>query len=155
MAAGRAKNPTGIVIIATMIEITPNIEILENEIHYVFIRASGPGGQNVNKVASAVQLRFDIKGSSLNRETKSRLIKLAGNRIVRGGIIIIDARRYRTQKDNKEDALARLKALIKKASVKPRSRKKTKPTTASKEKRLKAKKLRAEIKRIRQSKSPD
>lgn len=129
---------------------------IENELHFEFIRAAGPGGQNVNKVATAVQLRFDMTNShSLPLEVKDRLVKLAGKRITSSGVLVIEAKKYRTQEQNRADALARFHELIEKATHKPKSRKKTKPTKTSKEKRLKEKKQRGEIKRARRSKSFD
>jgi len=127
-----------------MIHITTDISIDEKEIKLDFIRASGPGGQNVNKVASAVQLRFDVYGSpSLPDDVRKRLILLAGNRINEDGILIIDARRFRTQNRNREDAIDRLIDLIRKSTIKPKKRLKTKPSVSSKrrkpKKRLKTK----------------
>lgn len=136
-----------------MIQITPSIQIRSNELHFDYIRASGPGGQNVNKVATAVQLRFDARASSLPEEVKARLIRLAGKRVTDDGVLLIEAKQLRTQEQNREDAIQRLIALIRRASVKPKARKKTKPTKASKEKRLQSKKRRGEIKKVRQSKS--
>jgi ribosome-associated protein len=134
-----------------MIEITPSIKIDERELQIDFTRASGPGGQNVNKVATAVQLRFDVYASSLPGDVKWRLIHLAGNRITSEGVLLIEAKRFRTQEKNREDAIQRFVDLVRRALVKPKARKKTKPTQASKEERLKEKKRRAEIKKIRQS----
>lgn len=136
-----------------MIQITPSIQIHTNELHFDYIRASGPGGQNVNKVATGVQLRFNVRASSLPQEVKSRLIRLAGKRVTDDGVLLIEAKQFRTQEQNREDAIQRLIALIRRASVKPKARKKTKPTKASKEKRLQSKKRRGEIKKVRQSKS--
>lgn len=136
-----------------MIQISPSIQIRENELRFDYIRASGPGGQNVNKVATAVQLRFDVRASSLNEEVKSRLIRLAGKRVTEEEILLIEARQFRTQEQNREDAIRRLVALVKKALIKPKPRKKTKPTKAAKEKRLQSKKRRGEVKKSRQSKS--
>ncbi|MGB9639462.1 MAG: alternative ribosome rescue aminoacyl-tRNA hydrolase ArfB [Anaerolineales bacterium] len=133
-----------------MIEIAPNLKINESEIQFEFIHASGPGGQNVNKVSSAVQLRFDIRNSpSLDLFTKERLIKLSGNRVTEDGILIIEAKRYRTQEQNKWDALMRLSDLIQQAMSVPKSRHPTKPSAATREKRLKAKHHRSQIKAMR------
>ncbi len=130
-----------------MLRINSEIAISDNEISFGFSRSSGPGGQNVNKVSTAVQLRFDITDSpSLPDDVKKRLIKLAGNRVTGDGILLIDARRSRSQSQNREDALERLKSLILKALHKPKPRKKTKPTAASKEKRLRQKKARSKLK---------
>ena len=136
-----------------MIQITPTFNIDERELQLDFVRASGPGGQNVNKVATAVQLRFDITHSSLSEEAKTRLIHLAGKRMTMEGILLIEAKRFRTQEQNRADAIQRFVELVRKAFAKPRPRKKTKPTKASKEVRLKEKKRKGEIKKIRQSKS--
>lgn len=134
-----------------MIFVTPNICIHENEIEEHFIRASGPGGQNVNKVASAVQLRFDVKNSpSLPRDVRNRLISIGGNRITDNGILIIDAQRHRSQERNRKDALDRLIGMIRKASQKPRLRRKTFPTLASKQRRMEGKHQRSRIKKNRQ-----
>jgi ribosome-associated protein len=135
-----------------MIRINDDISIDESEIAQEFIRASGPGGQHVNKAATAVQLRFDVEASpSLPEAVRERLQDLAGNRMTESGVLIIEARRFRTQEQNRQDALDRLVALIRRASHKPKTRRKTKPTRASKERRLEQKRRRSEIKRMRRS----
>ncbi len=135
-----------------MIPITPNIALDENEIQENFIRASGPGGQNVNKVATAVQLRFDVRHSaSLPEDVRERLRRIAGRRMNQAGEIIIEAKQYRTQEQNRQDALDRLIALIRQAAQKPRARRATKPTRAAKERRLESKKRRGEIKSLRRT----
>ncbi|GIK08194.1 MAG: aminoacyl-tRNA hydrolase [Anaerolineaceae bacterium] len=124
---------------------------IERELSFEYVRSSGPGGQNVNKVATAVQLRFDVTRSpSLSEEVKARLVKLAGKRVSADGILVIEAKRYRAQEQNRFDALERFYGLLKKASQRPRTRKPTSPTRASKERRLEGKRKRAEIKRSRQ-----
>lgn len=139
-----------------MLQITPSIQINENELQFEYIRASGPGGQNVNKVATAVQLRFDITNSpSLASDLKGRLIRLAGNRVNADGILLIEAKRFRTQEQNREDATQRLIELLQKASIKPKKRLRTRPTKSSREERLKGKKQRGAIKKTRQNKSFD
>src|SRR5688572_8546882 len=132
-----------------MIEITPSVHIDERDLQIYFVRASGPGGQNVNKVATAVQLRFDVNASSLPEEVKARLIHLAGNRITSEGVLLIEAKRFRTQEQNRDDALQRFVELVQKALVMPKARKKTKPTAVSKLKRLEAKRIKADTKRLR------
>jgi ribosome-associated protein len=133
-----------------MIHITRTIAIDESEIQEYFIRASGPGGQNVNKVATAMQLRFDVANSrSLPEEVRKRLILLAGNRITEDGILIIDARQFRTQGRNREDATDRLVELIRSAAQRPKIRRKTRATLASKMRRLESKRRGAETKRVR------
>ena len=139
-----------------MIEVTPTLKIDESEIQLDFIRASGPGGQNVNKVASSVQLRFDVRNSpSLDPDVKERLIKLAGSRMTDEGVLIIEAKRYRTQEQNREDAIARLVALIQKALDKPKPRRKTRPSAAAQAERVDEKKRRGAIKQTRRIKPVD
>lgn len=134
----------------SLISVTPSITLDEREIDLRFIRASGPGGQNVNKVATAVQLRFDVAHSpSLPEAVRDRLIRLAGNRITTEGVVIIDARRFRTQEKNREDAISRLTALIRRAAIEPRARRKTTPTEASKKRRIEHKQRRGATKRLR------
>ena len=133
-----------------MINIPPTIAILEKEIKLDFIRSSGPGGQNVNKVSTAVQLRFDVKNSpSLSDDVRSRLVRLAGRNITEHGVLIIRAGRFRKQERNRQDAMDRLKKLIRKASEKPNIRIKTQPNRAVKERMLAAKRHRSKIKRMR------
>ena len=133
-----------------MVEISPSVSINDDEIQIDFVRASGPGGQNVNKVSSAAQLRFDIRSSpSLEADVKERLERIAGSRVTEDGILIIEAKRYRTQEQNRFDALQRLRALVQKALEKPKTRRKTRPTPASRQKRLQAKRQRGDVKRLR------
>jgi ribosome-associated protein len=121
-----------------------------DELRFEFFRSSGPGGQNVNKVATAVRLRFDVRNStSLPSEVKERLLRLAANRITEDGVLLIEARRFRTQERNRDDAVARLMAWIAQASTAPRQRRATKPTAGSRQRRLDAKKRRAVAKRQR------
>lgn len=136
-----------------MMEEYPGID--EKEIHWEFIQSSGPGGQNVNKVATAVQLRFDITHSvSLPEEVRTRLAHLAGRRVTQEGILIIEAKRYRTQEQNRQDALKRLFELLHNAYQKPKPRRRTQPTLASRQQRLVNKRRRSDIKRLRGERLP-
>lgn len=138
-----------------MIPVTAKISLDEAEIAEFFVRSSGPGGQNVNKVASAVQLRFDARHSpSLPAEVRSRLERLAGSRLTRDGVIVITAQRHRAQARNREDALARLVDLIRRAAVPLIKRRATRPPAAARERRIESKKRRAGIKRLRRANPP-
>jgi ribosome-associated protein len=135
-----------------MIRITDRISIDEVELQESFIRASGPGGQNVNKLSTAVQLRFDARGSpNLPDDVRARLERLAGKRLTRDGVIVITAQRHRTQERNRQDALDRLVELLQAAAVRPVPRRPTKPTRGSRERRLESKKHRSSIKGLRQN----
>jgi ribosome-associated protein len=136
-----------------MIRVTDDISIDEKEIEESFVRSSGPGGQNVNKLSTAVQLRFDVRGSpSLPNEVSIRLQRLAGKRLTKDGVLVLIAQSHRTQERNREDALERLLELIRQAAVRPVLRRPTKPTKASKVRRLEGKKRRSNIKGMRQTK---
>lgn len=136
-----------------MIRITDAIAIDEREIEESFVRSSGPGGQNVNKLATAVQLRFDVRGSpSLPNDVALRLMRLAGKRLTKDGVLVLIAQNHRTQERNRAEALDRLVALVKEAAIRPTPRRATKPTRASRERRLEGKKVRSAIKGMRRTK---
>ena len=139
-----------------MIRITNTVSIPGDELSESFVRSSGPGGQNVNKVSTAVELRFDVRASpSLSEPIKARLTRLAGHRMTKDGVLIIQADRFRTQDANRKDARDRLAELVLAATVVPKRRIKTKPTRASKERRVEGKKKRSDVKKMRQSRSFD
>jgi ribosome-associated protein len=133
-----------------MIQVTPAIAIDDAEIEERFVRASGPGGQNVNKVSTAVQLRFDAgRSPALDEQTRQRLRTIAGSRMTADGVLVIDARRFRTQAQNREDARTRLVELLQQAAARPRRRRKTRPTAGSVERRVESKRRRSEKKQAR------
>ena len=133
-----------------MLQITPTIRIEESELDERFVRASGPGGQNVNKVATAVELRFDVAGSAaIDDGMRQRLREIAGTRLTAEGVLVIDARRHRTQAENRRDARDRLVALLRRAAVRPKRRRKTRPTAGSVQRRIASKRFRSEKKRGR------
>lgn len=129
-----------------MLRVTPTITIPDHELEERFVRASGPGGQNVNKVSTAVELRFDVASSSLAEDIKARLIVLAGKKMSAGGVLMIDSREHRTQAGNRVAARARLAALLRRAAARPKPRKRTAPTGAARERRLEEKVQRSRVK---------
>jgi ribosome-associated protein len=129
-----------------VLEVTPDIAIPEESLQERFVRASGPGGQNVNKVATAVELRFDIPASALPVDVKARLMALAGKRLTSDGVLVIDSREHRTQAQNRAAARERLVELVRRAAARPRRRRKTRPTEASRERRIQTKTRRSRVK---------
>src|SRR5687767_136285 len=145
-ASAVARRVYSLLPLFPMLQITPTFVIPDQELDERFVRASGPGGQNVNKVSTAVELRFDVAASGLAEDVKARLLALAGKRVNQDGVLLIDSREHRTQTQNRAAARARLVELLQKALRRPRSRKKTRPTRAAKERRLEAKVQRARVK---------
>jgi ribosome-associated protein len=138
-----------------MLRVSHNLAIDEDDIDIAFVRASGPGGQNVNKLATAAQLRFDTRKIALPEDAAARLVRLAGQRMTKEGVIVIHAQRFRTQERNRADALDRLLELLKEAMVRPTPRRPTRPTLGSKQRRLEGKKRRSDIKAHRGSRGYD
>lgn len=135
-----------------MIPVTDDVSIADHEFEERFVRSSGPGGQNVNKVATAVELRFNVFKSSLPDDVKLRLMMLAGSRLSDDGVVLIDSRAFRTQVQNREAARKRLADLVRQALTPPKARRKTKPSKAAKQRRLDSKKRRSEVKNLRRTK---
>jgi len=138
-----------------MIKITDDIVLDDREVKERFVRASGPGGQNINKVATAVELRFDVRGSSLPPDVKQRLIALAGRRMTTDGVLLLDSRVHRTQGQNREAARTRLVVLLERAARRPKTRRPTRPKAAARERRLATKKKRSAVKALRTRRDED
>ena len=138
-----------------MIRITRDITLDEDALEISFVRASGPGGQNVNKLSTAAQLRYDVTGANLAPDVEMRLKRIAGRRVTKDNVIVIEAQQYRTQERNKQDAIDRLVEMLREASVRPTPRRPTKPTFGSKQRRLEGKKLRSNVKKLRQDRRFD
>jgi len=138
-----------------MLKITDAISIDDRDVKERFVRASGPGGQNINKVATAVELRFDVRGSLLPADMKLRLAALAGSRMTTDGVLLIDSREHRTQGQNRDAARARFVALLQRAARRPKTRRPTRPKAAAREKRLQTKKKRSAVKALRTGKDQD
>lgn len=138
-----------------LLRITHTIHIDEDDLDISFVRASGPGGQNVNKLSTAAQLRYDVAKANLAPDVQERFERLAGQRLTKDGVIVIHAQQYRTQERNKQDAIDRLTDLLREASIRPKPRRATKPTLGSKMRRLDGKKRRGDVKNMRQSKRFD
>jgi ribosome-associated protein len=150
------SNASGRNVMSTKLRISHRVLLDENELQEQFVRAPGPGGQNVNKLATAVQLRWDVARSvCVPEDVRARLLRLAGRRVTDQGVLIIDAHRHRTQARNRQDARERLFELIRAASVAPKPRKATKPSAAARERRLQAKRARGEVKRARARREPE
>jgi ribosome-associated protein len=140
---------------ADPIEVTSFLSLNPDDLSFTFVRASGPGGQNVNKVATACELRFNLAGAALPPDVKARLVPLVGSKLTKDGVVVIQADRFRSQEMNREDAVQRLVELVRKAAVRPKRRIATKPTRASKERRLEGKSKRSGVKKMRQGKPGD
>ncbi len=138
-----------------MLQINPTLAIDERDLDERFVRASGPGGQNVNKVSTAVELRFDVGASSLPEPVKERLVALAGGRMTGDGVLLIDSREHRTQAQNREAARERLVALLRRAATAPKTRRPTRPRAGARERRIASKKQRGEVKRLRRRRGDD
>ena len=138
-----------------VLQITPDLAIDLSELQFEFVRSSGPGGQNVNKVATAVQLRFDLENSSLPVDIRKRLEKIAGKRISQDNVLILEASQFRTQTQNRQDAIDRLTALVQEAARKPKKRRKTQPSVEAKRRRLEAKRRRSDLKKLRRDIPPE